>query len=98
MQHDLKSKRMERSGLILEPSKAKGMVNLNLLPGDNGILFSMVDLIGDQEVPLGDCVIVWRDIDTLIEQLQKWRAANTPKKFFLDLAPGVLGNVGSPLK
>ena len=89
--HDVKAKRVERSGLILEPSKAKGTVNLTVMRGDNGVLFSMVDVIGSQGIPLGDCVITWRDLDKLIERLQMYRAANEPKRFFLDLEPGVLG-------
>ena len=85
---------MERSGLILEPSKAKGQVNLTVMRGDNGVLFSMVDVVNGKPIPLGDCVITWPDLDILIDRLQQYRAAKEPKNFFLDLDPGNISGFG----
>jgi hypothetical protein len=97
-QPDRKSKRIERSGLILEPSKAKGQVNLTVMRGDNGVMFSMVDVINGCSIPLGDCVITWQKLDLLLECLNEYRNRNAPKHYFLDLDPGHFGSNGGNLQ
>ena len=97
-QPDLKAKRMERSGLILDPGKAKGQVNMTVMRADNGVLFSMVDVVNGCPIPMGDCVITWKDVPTLIERLQMYYALEAPKRYFLDGDPANVMGRGEGLK
>jgi hypothetical protein len=82
---------LTRTGLILEPSKAGGKTSLAVMRADNGILFRMVET-SHEPVPLGDCVIAWKDLDMLIQKLCEFSDANLPRHHYFDIDIGKMGS------
>lgn len=77
--------------LILPPEKLESPVALTVQRGNIGVLFRLQDVRGDIPVDLGEVVIPWSKLPSLIDKLTEWKTDSAPKHHHLVIDPAALG-------